>query len=223
MFFSSAPTPYDLRFRLFGFPVRIVPSFWIAALFPGAGLPPKLAVIWVGAVLVSVIVHELGHAVLQRVYGGDAEITLYAFGGAASAYGVRETWVRNVLISLAGPAAGFALAGLLYVGIQMLGPPPTEAGAYLATFLLFCNIAWGVLNLLPIWPLDGGRVSRELFVRFLSASRGVVASLWLSRAVAALGAAALVWFGSWFAAVWFALLAVESHQTLQRYRDAHGY
>ena len=56
---SASPTPYDVRFRLFGFPVRISPVFWIIALLLGGAGPPDEALIWVAAVLVSILVHDL--------------------------------------------------------------------------------------------------------------------------------------------------------------------
>ncbi|MCH8921713.1 MAG: peptidase, partial [Planctomycetes bacterium] len=78
-------TQFDLHFSLFGFPVRISPWFWAMSLLLGFRLGnPKLLLMWVGVVFVSILIHELGHALAMRYYGWNARITLYAFGGLAS-------------------------------------------------------------------------------------------------------------------------------------------
>ena len=85
---EPAPTQADLHFRLFGFPVRVHPFFWVVSLLLGMGgrdRPIRSNVlIWVAVVFVSILVHELGHAFMQRYYGGHPWITLYGFGGLAS-------------------------------------------------------------------------------------------------------------------------------------------
>ena len=81
--FSEPPrTPYDLNFHLFGIPVRICPWFWVAAVLLGSRSPgPVSLLIWVAAMLVSILVHELGHAAVLRRFGFPTWITLYGFGG----------------------------------------------------------------------------------------------------------------------------------------------
>ena len=72
-------TPYDLNFRLFGFPVRIHPLFWLGAVLLGGwtfDLGLEYAAIWVAVVFVSILVHELGHAIAFRTFGVDSHIVL---------------------------------------------------------------------------------------------------------------------------------------------------
>lgn len=224
LFSNVTPSPYDLRFGLFGFPVRIAPSFWIVALILGGDTDPASALVWVGAVLVSILVHELGHAFVQRAFGGRSEIVLYSFGGYAAAIGVRAGWWRSVLISLAGPGAGFLLYGLLKLLTWRFGYPPTLAGFQFVASLEHINLWWGVLNLAPIWPLDGGKVARELLVLGMKPSTGIVLSLQLSIACAV--ALALYRFsvtGTFWSLLLFGMLAVENYQALQRYRQSRGY
>ncbi len=91
--------------------------------------------------------------------------------------------------------------------------------------LFYINILWGLLNLLPIYPLDGGQVARELFTLWMPPHRGIVASLWLS--VIAAGGIAVYFaqsagggLGSWWPVLMFGLLAYSSFQTLQAYNGS---
>ena len=223
LFTSAAPGPYDLRFSLLGFPVRITPVFWVVALFLSGGGAPQDAIVVVAAILISILVHELGHAVLQRAFGGRPEIVLYAFGGYASAYGVRESWWRNILISLAGPFAGFFLAGLVWGYLQLAGEPEARMARVFVSAMLWINIVWGVLNLFPIWPLDGGRVSREVLTLLMKPATGIVVSLAISAVVAA-GLALWCWVETqsiWKTAL-FGMLAYQSYETMQQYRASRG-
>lgn len=221
LFAASAPTPYDLRFDLFGFPVRVHPAFWIIALllFPFAEKKLPLVLGWVLVAFVSILAHELGHAFLQRAYGGRPTIVLYAFGGVARADDARLCWWRSILVALAGPLAGFVLA---LVGAGLLSRLPQTANPLLVlalNSLFWINMVWGVVNLLPIWPLDGGHVARELLVRFLDPSRGVVWSLGLSFASAIVfGYALFVYTHSLWNLALFGFLAYQSYQTLSAYR-----
>lgn len=223
LFTSAAPGPYDLRFSLLGFPVRITPVFWVVALFLSGGGTPQDAIVVVAAILISILVHELGHAVLQRAFGGQPEIVLYAFGGYASAYGVRESWWRNILIALAGPFAGFFLAGLVWGYVQLAGDPEAPMARVFVSAMLWINIVWGVLNLFPIWPLDGGRVAREVLTLLMKPSTGIVVSLAISAVVAA-GLALWCWVETqsvWNTAL-FGMLAYQSYETMQQYRASRG-
>lgn len=223
IFTESAPTPFDMRFRLLGVPVRIHPMFWLVALMLGGSGTPQSAAIWVVAVLISVLVHELGHALLQRRFGGAPSIVLYGFGGLAMAPGVaRSTW-RNIAVSLAGPLAGFALAGIVDAGVRFAGVPQSRVAVALLNDLLLINIFWSVLNLAPIWPLDGGQVARELLVALLHPSRGVVVSLVLSIVVAVIVG---VWLYQQTQSMWnallFGMLAFQNYEGLRAYASSRG-
>ena len=119
MFMTNAPTTFDITFRLFGFPIRIHPLFWLIMALLGEfnlrnpEIGPSALVVWVICGLISIVVHELGHAFLIRRYGSPTEIILYGFGGlAAMPYPPSKAWKR-FLIALAGPVAGFILVGVL--------------------------------------------------------------------------------------------------------------
>ncbi len=171
MLVAPTETPYDLRFELAGTPVRVHPLFWlISAIFGWDYMRMDngfaLVGIWIACSFVSILVHEFGHVWAGQLFGTRGHIVLYSFGGLAigsNHLGVR--WQR-IVVSLAGPGIQLALYGVMwalmkYVLISSMATWPTLAlHAYL--MMMFVNLYWPLFNLLPIWPLDGGMVSREL-------------------------------------------------------------
>jgi Zn-dependent protease len=252
------PTGGDLHFRLFGFPVRVHPFFWLVTLLLGMGRPaePVKVLVWAPVVFVSILVHELGHAFLQQYFGGRPWITLYGLGGLASCNDCDRSPRSQILISLAGPMAGFVLAALTFavvvasgrvigwmpsgsepdwnrLGIQTaMVQPLALVDIYFEPFasrplnlvvgdLLQINILWGIINLLPIYPLDGGHVARELFT-LGNPRRGIVLSLQLSTGAAVLVAVYALTQQALFTCIMFGLLAYGSYQALQAYRGHWG-
>jgi stage IV sporulation protein FB len=180
MFGPVGTTPYDLRFRLFGIPVTVIPWFWVAALVTG-WMPrtnefPSLLAIWVGCFFVSILIHEMGHALTALAFGWPPEVYLYGFGGLAVYRPTSgRTTGRSVLISFAGPAAGFVLYGLVVVAQQLivrsawfenLGDASQLRVAYFIIQMKWINLVWGLVNLVPVLPLDGGRIAEALLIRF---------------------------------------------------------
>jgi len=238
MFQALPSTRFDLNFSIFGFDVRVHPLFWVIGLLLGysAGSLERIA-IWIIALFVSILIHELGHTFMMRRFGVDSFIVLYHMGGLAiprSARRAQLTWVENILISLAGPFAGFLFAGVT-IGIVyaagglvfvswLLGfiPIPTAfmpVGGSLANsavgIILWINTFWGLINLLPVFPLDGGRVSQQLFVRF-DPWNGFRNALWLSVVTGAiLAIVGYVVFDSLYMAFLFGILAAQSYQMIQ--------
>ncbi|AKT40007.1 M50 family metallopeptidase [Chondromyces crocatus] len=160
-----------LSFRFFGIPVEIQPWFWITAFIINwsllnrggysAAFQVGLMLVWLAVVFVSVLVHELGHAFAIRRHRIEPEITLHGLGGATTWRTVLPLGrLDHIFISLAGPFAGFALGGVVY--LVKTFTPATVALPDLALFaidsLLWVNIAWGIFNLIPVLPFDGGHV-----------------------------------------------------------------
>lgn len=175
-------------FRVLGVPVRIDPSFLLMALFVGwsGNRPPILLVEWVLVVCASVLWHELGHALVYRRFGYQPQIELYAMGGLTSAPLTRPLGAgRDIIVSLAGPAAGLLLGAAVHTGARLA--PDTFSGPLASTTvrdLLWVNVAWGVFNLLPMLPLDGGRVMAAV-LGVVAGDRGQTAAHAVSVAVAA--------------------------------------
>lgn len=243
LFENPPPTRYDLNFSVANIPVRVHPLFWLmAVLFGLAGGNLLYIVLWVAVVFVSILVHELGHALTMRQFGQPSSIVLYAGGGLAMhepvrfgqrSFGVALTPQQDVVISLAGPAAGFALAALVLGVVAILGgtivwpasalsPVPVAllpfGGGLVTTLfqsLLWVNIFWGLLNLFPVLPLDGGRIAQRVW-SWSDPVNGARRALWLSVIAGGIVAVAgLTLWRSTYMAFFFGLLAFQSYQALR--------
>jgi stage IV sporulation protein FB len=162
-----------VQFRLGSIPIRIRwPFLFMAAVLGASQERPDLVAIWVAIVFVSVLVHELGHALVGRMFGLVPQIELHGMGGTTSWIEGRDVGhARGIAISVAGPFAGFALAGLIYLS-QRLGFQPHGLHAVFAfRSALYVNFIWGVFNLAPMLPLDGGNVLRG-FLNLVTGGRG---------------------------------------------------
>lgn len=150
------------HFHVAGFPVRVHPLFFLTVLATGWSWldePARLAS-WCGVVFVSVLVHELGHALAFRRHGCPARIELHGLGGTTTGRDEgRLSHRQSAWVSIAGPLAGFILGGLVWGLEQAL--PMRHAGGLAGQVmrqLLWANIGWGLFNLLPMQPLDGGHL-----------------------------------------------------------------
>jgi Zn-dependent protease len=126
-------------------------------------------VYWVVAAVVaglffgSVLAHELSHALVARRFGITVrDITLFVFGGAATLEGDARTPRQEALIAFAGPASSLLLGGAFYAMAFLTGQ---EQLAAVLGWLAFINISLGVFNLIPGFPMDGGRLLRALLWR----------------------------------------------------------
>jgi stage IV sporulation protein FB len=172
-------TQYDLRFSVLGIPVRVHPLFWLIGLLLGSARPElSLVTIWVGCLFVSILVHELGHALVARSYGWHPDIVLHGFGGFARySPGHGYTRKRAIWIAFAGPLAGFALYAVVLCADLWIDAGVAEDQAWARTLmsssaaggidfairqLKFINLFWGLVNLMPVFPLDGGKICFEL-------------------------------------------------------------
>lgn len=241
MFREPPLSRYDLNFSIFGFDVRVHPFFWVMCLILGFS-PDGLERIgtWTVLVFISILIHELGHSFMMRRFGIDSHIVLHSFGGLAISRSARRSqldWIRQIMISLAGPFAGFLFGGLVLGIVYASGgivyltkvfdflPIPVaftlvsgRGGEMLNDaiwIIIWINTFWGLINLLPVFPLDGGQVAMHLFIRFDPWNGGRNA-LWLSVLTGvALAIGGYILLDSFFMAFMFGMLALQSYQMIQ--------
>jgi stage IV sporulation protein FB len=233
-----------IRFSIFGVPVEIQPMFWLTGALLGGAIDARTkegvlgVMVFMIIMAISILVHELGHALVgRRLGGGYATITLWGLGGLAYNHGGRFSRSGNFWRVAAGPGAGFALGllvvlllclglgprdGLNLTSLTLFGTPLSPLSDELRTFaleggpklriiyaFLWINFWWGVINLLPVLPLDGGRIA-ELFVKpqKLVYQIGLVAG-------AAMAIFSVSYLHSGYTAMMFGYLAYQNYQMMQ--------
>jgi len=214
-----------LRFRLGPISVVVHPAHFLFALALGltsvADRPRGLSsaevlITWVILVFVSVLLHELGHAVAFRAFGYSSTVELVLFGGVTTPDTDRPlSWGKDVVTTLAGPSVG-VLLGLLCG--ELAERATTPLAAYALVLGKFTNLVWAVFNLLPILPLDGGRVSRAVLGRIFGRS-GVLAAYAIGVLVCAALAYGLYRTG-WGGPVTLIFLLMFAFQNFQALRSS---
>jgi stage IV sporulation protein FB len=179
-------TQWDLKWRMFKIPLRVHPAFWLVALIFSyeEGRHFSFVVISMACMFVSIVVHEYGHAFSGRYYGDNQNHTvLYWAGGlCVPGRGVPERWPRIAQL-LWGPGAGFILGGIaaaLYFTLDLHDEYKYEHYIkFTLYYLIWINGVWGLMNLFPVFPLDGGQICREI-IRWKSSRHGDVLALTIS-------------------------------------------
>jgi stage IV sporulation protein FB len=156
-----------LRFTLFKIPVGIDWWFWLTCALLGGGLFAKTpedwtrVAVWIVVVFVSILVHEFGHAFAGRRFGVSPMIHLHGLGGATLLPGARFNRRESIFVSAAGPLAGFLLGTVVFLISKGMGPQPYLVRVAIS-YALLVNFFWTFVNLLPVLPLDGGQIIRDL-------------------------------------------------------------
>jgi Zn-dependent protease len=143
----------------------------------GLGTPLLLGGISALLLFASVLVHEFSHSLVARARGFQVrDITLFIFGGVSNIAGESRSAGDEFWISVVGPLTSFALAGAFWLAGMALGRTPgfgllfgsargfgtLSAPAAIVSYLAIVNLVLGVFNLIPAFPLDGGRVFRSI-------------------------------------------------------------
>ncbi len=219
---------------------------WLQAENAGMNL-----IILITVFFVSILVHELGHAFAFRYFGQPARIVLYWMGGLAIPdgggpwainVGTRLTPQQKIVVSAAGPGFGFLLAASLVGVVFAMGgkievlqdgifpaliprfTPNNQPNIAVITLLylgIWANIFFNILNLAPVFPLDGGQISRELF-EMNDGFNGTRNSIMLSILVGALVAVFSFSTGDRFIGFFFAFMAWSNYMTLQQMGGGFG-
>ncbi len=206
-----------IQFSLFNIPVRVQPWFWITLALIGGAFRANSKealfsmLLFMLAGFISILVHELGHALTAKYFGKRVEIVLQAFGGyAAYSGGGPLSKLQTLAITAAGPAIQILL------GVAVMIPTESfdglsEQGEKFFTILYVISFLWAILNLLPVLPMDGGRLMETIL-----GPHRIRLTLKISIAVAILVAIlGLKFTGSFLLPMFMGLMAYESYKALK--------
>lgn len=183
----------------------------------------RYALLWAPVLFLSVLLHELAHAATIAAFGhGASQIVLSGMGGVTINQRRAKPW-QDTIISAAGPASSFIVAWLTtYV---MFHAPVAQRDPMLSAFLPLlatANIWWGVFNLIPVPPLDGGHVVRSFLRIFLRDRHAFAISVWIAIVAGAAIVALGIRLGYFFVSILIAWYVWMAWQQWQYYRK-NGY
>ena len=206
-----------LQFSILGIPVRVEPWFWITMAFIGGGLHAVnstdilLVLVFVFAAFLSIMIHELGHALTIRKYGQPTAITLQAFGGYASFPAGKLDRKQSFVVTAAGPALQFVFGVLLIVLAPSISIPEGSLFLPFLRDLIWVSIAWSILNCLPVYPMDGG----QMMAAILGPQKQHYVHLISSFVAVIIGIAGYLYLGTILLAIMMALFAWQYWQSYQ--------
>lgn len=184
--------------RLAGIGIYIHATFFLLILFilfanwqEGRSLATALSgVFFVLVIFGCIVLHELGHALAARKYGIlTRDITLLPIGGLARLERMPDVPIQELWVALAGPAVNAVIAGTIFFAETLLGTPPVVgafrwAGGNFMNKLMVVNFWLLAFNLIPAFPMDGGRVLRALLATRLDYSRATLLAARIGQAIA---------------------------------------
>lgn len=198
-------------------PIRIYPFFWMMIFLLGwlNSLSVQGTLLWAAVIFFSVLLHEYGHALTAMAFGQQAQIELIGLGGVTQRQGGKLKLWQEFIIVLNGPLVSLLIAlGAYFLRETVLTQSSGHWFTYLILITLYANLFWTVVNLLPVHPLDGGRLF-SIILEAMFGMRGVRAALILGCLFAI--AVSIVFFaiGALLVGSIFILLAFEGYRAWQ--------
>lgn len=207
-----------VEFSIFKIPVRVEVSFWITIGLLGVlwnqGTPSDLLVnagLFVFAAFLSILIHELGHALMIRKFKLPTQIVLSSFGGYATYPPGYLTRLQSFLVTLAGPLLQ-ATVGVLVL-YTLFDHVPNNKMLLLVFYFVNVSIIWAVFNCVPVLPLDGGRM-----VEAALGPRRIKTTLLISVISASLLAVLGFVFKQPFVAIFMIMFAWQNYQAYEQYK-----
>lgn len=198
-------------------------SVWASWSGAGTGLAVAMGVAFLLAVFASVLLHELGHALVARRYGvATRRIILSPIGGIAQLEGMPRRPRQELAVALAGPAVNFVVAAGLWLLAPLVAGAPIAAS--LLGSVLLANLGLGLFNLVPAFPMDGGRALRAVLAERVGPYRATETAAKVGKAIAVvMGVVGLVWGPFLLALVaTFVWLAANAEQQASRSEARHS-
>ena len=171
----------------FGIPIYVDFSFlFLLGMFALGGGSFTFGIAAAMVLAISVILHELGHSLTARAFGYRTnDITISLLGGCASMIALPRKASQEFLTAVAGPFVSFALSAGSYAALKIF-PFGNVWLASVVWFSFYTNLMLGVFNLLPGFPMDGGRVFRSVMTAFMSRERATYIAMIVGRVFAIL-------------------------------------
>jgi stage IV sporulation protein FB len=198
-------------------PLKITPAFFVTAALIGFLNSHSLVwtLVWVAIIFVSVLFHELGHALTAMLFGQSPRIELIAFGGLTIPEGPKLKPWKEFAVIFMGPCFGF----LLFVGASILlqFPYGTAFARSALEKFRYVNLFWTFVNLLPILPLDGGQLVRVV-LDWIFGPKSMKFALYISFLFATLLSIVFFLIGLFLIGAIFLIFAFQSIEGLRRFR-----
>lgn len=206
--------------HLFGkkIPVKIHPVFlllaaliaWINSIGMSGGSLVLSIMIWMIVIFISVLFHEYGHALTAQAFGQKARIDLAGLGGVTHRHGKRLGLGKEFLIVLNGPLFGLVLAMAAYF-LSQLVPDNRHVLKFTLNIIFGANVFWTIVNLLPVNPLDGGRLL-SIILESLFGVKGIKFALFLGMIFSAIVGVAFFMIHAIIAGALFMMLTFENYR-----------
>lgn len=209
-----------LEFTLFKIPIRVEPVFWITLGLLGylsnSNKPTDAAIL--GALLfiiagfISLLIHELGHALMIKKYNLPTEIVLSSFGGYATHPAGILSRKQSFLVTLAGPLLQVVFGMAVLYSSHYLTLPNSMIRNFVE-YLWLLSLFWAILNCIPVLPMDGGRMLEAAL-----GPRRIKLTLTISMLVAVSACVFGFSKGHPFLGIFMAMFAFQNYQTLERFK-----
>ncbi len=200
-------------------PIIIHPAFWIVAALIGFVNSFSFigTLIWIFVILISVLIHELGHATTAVIFGLNPRIELVALGGLTYHRGDKLPFWKQFFIVLDGPLFGFFL--FLAAAILLKFPALSEGmTGKIIYYFYWVNLVWTILNLVPVMPLDGGQLLR-IVLEGIFGLKGFKYALMIGTAIAGILSLVFFLFQNFLIGALFFLFAFQSYDIWRATRN----
>jgi Zn-dependent protease/predicted transcriptional regulator len=198
---------FGIQFRIHVTFLMLLVFIFISGLFERGFDEAVTAVLFICAVFACVLIHEIGHSLIARRFGKEAKsITLLPIGGVATMEEIPEKPSQEIAIAIIGPFINLAIAALLYLfaerwtGVFVPNLYPESVSAFFSG-LIGVNIMLAFFNLLPAFPMDGGRVLRGLLALKMEYVKATATAVFIGQGISLLFIFYGIFFNWWLALI----------------------
>ncbi|PQJ29218.1 metalloprotease [Rubritalea profundi] len=206
-----------IEFKLFGIPIRVEPIFWLTMGFlglmrydPRSSADLLMLAMFVIAGFLSLLIHEMGHALMIKHYKLPTQVVLSNFGGYATYPAGILNRKQSFLVTAAGPGSQILVAIAVFFISPYLGLAGNMLSHFIGTFVLI-SVIWAIFNCLPILPLDGGQMLGAIMGPRRKAGVHLTGII-----IAALIGVVAIYIGYYIASLFMGMFAYQNYQAWQQ-------